>query len=381
MIPSLVSQQVKIARSRSLSQYEQDKLADLIKRISADPGVFSNGATKFRNLLSDFLPSRRIERFWICSVFEMPSFVNALAQGKIHSADISRLEFFLHHRLELTQNIARWISEIWAIAFGIKSPQEKKSFSCPHCSLTGSCDERWRDRITSCPSCNALIRFNSSLEIYLEKLGWSKKRLKNRNWLLQDPRFASQESSLRTAIAQTIDNDQLTSSEIAKHIGLDLIVSSLQSEINALLGDIQNQTVAAMENIVKAVLRSSLREEYACFNLHEDFPPPASFCSIGDCSPGERWVAVVGSLSSTPFHGLAFSDTALHYAKDGDRWSLSYLDLHQLPITLGESITQLRIGEHRVIDLKGLGVPRRAIQPTLSLIGKCIYEVLEKARQ
>ncbi len=40
----------------------------------------------------------------------------------------------------------------------------------------------------------------------------------------------------------------------------------------------------------------------------------------------------------------------------------------QLPITLGESITKLRLGEHRVVELKGLGVPRRAIQPVLSIM-------------
>ncbi len=80
-----------------------------------------------------------------------------------------------------------------------------------------------------------------------------------------------------------------------------------------------------------------------------------------------------------PFHGLAFSNRSLHYAKDDERWAVSYVDLHQLPITLGESITQLKLGQHRVIELKGLGVPRRAIQPALSLIGKCIYEVSDAA--
>ena len=362
-----------------MNRYEQEKLAELIKRLVAEPGVFSNGATKFRNLLNDFLPGQRVERFWVCCVLEMPSFVTALIQGDIQRADISRVEFFLQHKLELTQSIARWVSETWAIAFGLKAPEKPEFFVCPHCSLAGSCDERWRDRITACPSCNALIRFSISLKMSLEKSGWPKKRLKNRNWLLQDPQYAGHESSLRTAIAQTIQDDDLTSSEIANHIGLDLIVGSLQTEIVMLLGGIQNKTVAAMANVVKAVLRSSLREEYTCFNLNDDFPTPESFCSAGDCIPGERWVAVVGSVSKTPFHGLAFSDTALHYAKDEERWAVSYVDLHQLPITLGESITQLRIGENRVIELKGLGVPRRAILPTLSLIGKCIYEVSEEA--
>jgi len=364
-----------------LSRYEQEKLAELIKRLSAEPDVFSNGATRFRNLLNDFLPTQRIERFWICCVFEMPSFVSALAQGQIQRADIDRVEHFLHHRLELTLIISRWISETWAIAFGFKTPEKRESFCCPHCSLTGTCDERWRDRITTCPSCNALIRFSSSLKLSLEKRGWPKKRLRNRNWLLQNPEYASHESSLKTAIAQAIENDELTSSQIAKHIGLDLIVGSLQTEIVALLGGIQNRTVAAKANVVKAVLRSSLREEYTCFNLNEDFPPPASFCSAKDSNPGEKWLAVIGSLSRNPFQGLAFSDTALHYAKDDECWAVSYAELHQLPITLGESITQLRIGEHRVIDLKGLGVPRRAIQPALSLIGKCVYEVSDAAWQ
>ncbi len=364
-----------------MARCEQKKLAELIKRLSTEPGVFGNGATKFRNLLSDFLPAHRIERFWICCVFEMPSFATALSQGQIQRSDISRVEFFLHHRLELTQSLARWISETWAIAFGFKTPEATDTFSCPHCGLTGSCDERWRDRISTCPSCNALIRFSSSLKMTLEKRGWPKKRLKNRDWLPQDPQYLSHGSSLKTAIAQTIENDELTNSEIAKHIGLDLIVGSLHTEIVAILGEIQTQNFAARSNIVKAILRSSLREEYACFNLSDDFPPPSSFSAGGDCRPGEKWVAVVGSLSKTPFHGLAFSDTALHYAKDDECWAVSYVDLHKLPITLGESITQLRIGEHRVIDLKGLGVPRRAIQPTLSLIGKCIYEVSDAVWQ
>jgi hypothetical protein len=215
----------------------------------------------------------------------------------------------------------------------------------------------------------------------LEKRGWPKKRNKTRNWILQDPEHFSHYSSLKTAIAQTIENDELTNSEIAKHIGLDRIVGSLHTEIVAMLGEIQNRNVSARANVVKAVLRSSLREEYACFDLSDDFPPPSIFSTGGDGGPDENWVAVVGSVSKTPFHGLAFSDTALHYAKDDVRWAVSYIDLNRLPITLGESITQLKIGEYRVIDLKGIGVPRRAIQPTLSLLGKCIYEVSDAGWQ
>jgi hypothetical protein len=350
-------------------------LAELIKRLAAEPNVFSHGARKFRNLLNDFLPGQRIERFWVCCVFEMPSFVSALAQGQVQRPDISRVEFFLHQKLGLTQSVARWISETWAIAFGFKTPEKRTSFGCPHCGRDGLCDERWRDRIATCPSCNALIRFSSSQNISLEKRGWPKKRLKNRDWLLTDPEFTRYESSLRTAITQTIENEELSSSEVAKHIGLDLIVGSLQTEVMTLLGGMLNRSIAAKENVVRAVLRSSLREEYVCFELAEEFPPPRDFGAVEDCAPDEKWVAVVGSSSKTPFHGLAFSDKSLYYAKDDERWAIPYVDLHQLPITLVESITQLKLGEHRVIELKGLGVPRRAIQPALSLIGKCIYEM------
>lgn len=359
--------------------HEQHILAEQIKRLVQEPSVFSHGTTKFRRLLNDFLPGQRIERFWVCCVFEMPSFVSVLARGQVQRTDISRVEFFLEQRLGFTQRIARWISDTWAIALEFHAPEQRTAFGCPHCGRDGLCDGRWRDRIATCPSCNAFIRFSSSLGISLEKRGWPKKRLKNRDWLLTDPEFGQSDSSLRNAIALTIENDELTSSQIAKHIGLDLIVGSLQSELLVLLGGMQNRSVAAKENVVKAVLRGSLREEYACFDLNDDFPPPERFCSIEDYSPGEKWVAVVGSLSKTPFHGLAFSDRALHYAKDDERWAVSYMDLHQLPITLGETITQLRIGEHRVIDLKGLGVPRRAIQPVLKLIGQCIYEVSDAA--
>ncbi len=362
-----------------MSRDEQQMLAELIKRLAAEPNVFRHGATKFRNLLNDFLPGHRIERFWVCCVFEMPSFVSALAQGQVQRPDISRVEFFLHQKLGLTHCVARWISETWAIAFGFETPAKRNSFGCPHCGRDGLCDERWRDRIATCPACNALIRFNSSLDISLEKRGWPKKRLKNRDWLLADPEFAVNESALRKAIAQTIENEDLSSSEIAKHLGLDLIVGSLQTEIMTLLGGILNASVAAKENVVRAVLRSALRDEYVCFDLDGDFPLPQSFGTAENCGTDEKWVAVVGSSSKTPFHGLAFSDRSLHYAKDDERWAISYVDLHQLPITLGESITQLRLGEHRVVELKGLGVPRRAIQPVLSIIGKCMYEVSSAA--
>jgi hypothetical protein len=364
-----------------LTLFEQQKFADLVRQLSREPGVFGNGAAKFRNLLSDFLPTQRIERFWICCVFEMPSFVTALAQGRIQRLDISRVEFFLHHKLGLTESIARLISETWAIAFGLKVAEQREVFSCPHCRFEGSCDERWRDRIATCPSCNAMIRFSSSLDISLEKCGWKKKRNKNGDWLLKDLEYARHESSLRTAIALTIENEELTNCQIAKHIGLDLIVGSLQTEVVAILGGIQNRYIAARENVVKAVLRSSLREEYACFDLDGKLPKFTNFCSAEDLSKGEKWVAFVGSLAKTPFHGLIFSDRSLHYAKDDEYWSVSYVDLHQLPITLGESITQLGIGKHKVIDLRGLGVPRRAIHQTLSLIGKCIYEVSDTAWQ
>lgn len=358
-----------------MSRHEQQMLADLIKRLAEEPSVFRNGAKKFRNLLSDFLPGQRIERFWICCVFEMPSFVSALAQGQVQHSDIFRVEFFLHHKLGLNQSITRWITETWSIAFGFKSPEQRSSFSCPHCSHAGSCSELWRDRIATCPSCNALIRFSSSLSISLEKQGWPKKRLKNRDWLLTSPDFTRYKSSLRSAIAETMENGELSSSEIAKHIGLDLIVGSLQTEVMTLLGGMLNRSIAANENVVKAVLRSSLREEYVCFDLDDDFPPPSHFGAGQDCGSDERWIAVVGSPSKTPFHGLAFSNKSLHYVNDDERWAVSYVDLNQLSITLGESITQLKLGAHRVIDLKGLGVPRRSIQPTLSLLGKCIYEL------
>jgi hypothetical protein len=362
-----------------VSRHQQQMLAELIKRLAAEPDVFNHGATKFRNLLNDFLPGQRIERFWVCCVFEMPSFVSALVQGQVQRADISRVDFFLHQKLGLTESVARWISETWAIAFGIKKPEDRTSFSCPHCGRDGLCDEGWRDRIATCPACNALLRFSSSLDISLEKRGWPTKRLKNREWLLTDPVFALNESALRKAIAQTIYNENLSSSEIAKHLGLDLIVGSLQTEIMTLLGGILNTWVAANENLVKAVLRSALREEYVCFDFDEDFPLPHSFGTAEHSGTDEKWVAVVGSSSKTPFHGLAFSDRSLYYAKDGEYWAVPYVDLHQLPITLGESITQLRLGDHRVVELKGLGIPRRAIQPVLSIIGKSMYEVSSMA--
>ncbi len=362
-----------------MSRQEQQMLADLINRLAAEPDVFHHGATKFRNLLNDFLPGQRIERFWVCCVFEMPSFVSALAQGQVQRTDISRVEFFLHQKLGLTESVARWISETWAIAFGIKTPEKRTSFRCPHCGRDGVCDEGWRDRIATCPACNALIRFSSSLDISIEKRGWPTKRLKNRDWLLTDPKFALSDSSLRKAIAQTIENEDLSSSEIGKHLGLDLIVGSLRTEIMTLLGGMLNKLVSANENVVKAVLRSALREEYVCFDLADDFPLPRTFGTAENYGTDEKWVAVVGSTSKTPFHGLAFSDRSLHYAKDDERWAIPYVDLHQLPITLGESITQLRLGDHRVVELKGLGIPRRAIQPVLSIIGKCMYEVTSVA--
>ena len=117
-----------------------------------------------------------------------------------------------------------------------------------------------------------------------------------------------------------------------------------------------------------------IREEYVCFDLDDGFPLPRNFGTAENCGTDENWVAVIGSSSKTPFHGLAFSDRSFYYAKDGESWAIPYVDMHQLPITLGESITQLRLGDHRVVELKGLGVPRRAIHPVLSIIGKCMYE-------
>lgn len=362
-----------------MSRNEQQILAEQIKRLVAEPDIFRHGAKKFHNLLNDIVPGQRIERFWLCCVFENPSFVSALAQGKIQRADISRLEYFLDQKLGLSQRVARWVCETWAIVFGLESPEKRTSFGCPHCGRDGVCDESWRDRMATCPACNALIRFNSSLDINLEKRGWPIKRLKNRRWLLTDPEFAQSESALRKAIAQTIENQELSSSEIAKHIGLDLIIGSLQTEIMMLLGGMLNTSVAAKENVVKGVLKSAIREEYICFDIDDQFPPLPSIGTTENSEKNEKWLAVIGSPSKTPFHGLAFSDGSLHYAKDNERWAIPYGDLHQLPITHGDSITQLKLGEHRVVELKGLGVPRRAIQPVLSIIGKCIYEVSRAA--
>jgi hypothetical protein len=209
----------------------------------------------------------------------------------------------------------------------------------------------------------------------LEKKGWPKKRAKKRDWILTDPDFTQHESSLRTAISQTIANEELSGSELAKHIGLDLIIGALQTEAVTLLEDSLNRSFAAQEKVVRAILRSSLREEYVCFDLDNQIPSFSPFWRDEDFAPGETIVAVIGSVSKTPFHGLAFSDRSLHYAKGDEHWSVSYVELHQLPIKLGDTISQLILGKTRVIDLKGLGVPRRAIQPALSMVGKCIYEL------
>ena len=358
-----------------MSHQEQQLFADQIKRLATEPHIFENGSMRFRNLLNDLLPGNRIERFWLCCALEMPSFVSALAQHQVEPIDVSRVEFFLHHKLGLSQNVAKWTSSIWAKALDFESPERRNSFNCPHCSLNGSCDERWRDRFATCPSCNAMMRFNSSLEISLEKTGWPKKRQRNRDWLLSDPDFFQFESSLRAAISKTIANDKLSSSEIAKHIGLDLIVSSLKTEISMMLAGGLNRSLVINGNIIKAVLRSSLRDEYLSFDLDLDFPSPSSLCEDQLSSQDEKWIAIIGSSSATPFHLLAFSERALYYTKDVNRWAVSYGDLHQLPITLEGSISQLRLGESRLIDLKGLGVPRLAIQFTLSLLGKLVYEL------
>ncbi len=68
-----------------------------------------------------------------------------------------------------------------------------------------------------------------------------------------------------------------------------------------LLGGMLNRSIAAKENVVKAVLSSSLREEYVCFDLDDEFPPPQQFGAVEDCDADEKWVAVVGSASKTLF--------------------------------------------------------------------------------
>jgi hypothetical protein len=310
----------------------------------------------------------------------MPSFVSALAEGQIQRADISRVEFFLHHKLKLSEHLSGWIAETWAIAFGFKFHEPKNSFRCPHCGLDGLCDNSWRDRLAMCPACNALLRFTSSLNISLEKRGWTKKRQKSRDWLLTNPEITHHDSSLRSAIVTAIQDEDLSSIQLAEHLGLDVIVGTLQTEVLTLLQMFFNKSVAIEENIVQAILRSALRQEYVCFDLDEDFPQPQYFYGTKETSdPNEKWLAVIGSSAKRPFHGLAFSNRSLHYGRETERWAVLYADLHRLPITLGKSITELKLGEHRSIDLKGLGIPRRVLQPALSLIGRFIYELSNAA--
>jgi hypothetical protein len=358
-----------------LSLQEQQIFADQIKCFITEQRVFTNGAIRLRNLLNDVMPGHRIEQFWLCSVLEMPSFVSALNQGQVLPIDLSRVEFFLHHKLGLALNIAKWTSSIWANALGFNSVEKRTSFDCPHCGLSGSCNELWTYRIATCPACNAQMRFNGSLELSLERSGWPKKRLKNREWLLSDPDLFKSQSAIREAISNTIENDKLSSTEIAKYIGLDLIVSSLRTEVASILIELMNRSLAVNGNVIKAILRSSLRDEYLCFDFDNDFPTPACLVEEKHSSPDERWIAIIGSSTVTPFHLLGFSDRALYYANGRNHWTVSYLDLHRLPITLGQTITQLNLGDSRQIDLKGLGVPRWPVQLTLSLLGQIVFEI------
>lgn len=358
-----------------MSFQDQQLLVEHMKLIAKDPAVFANNAKRFRNLLNDHLPSLRTERFLLCCVFELPSFVTALERGRAEKADVSRVEFFLIRKLGFSVNYARLISETWAITLGLSFAKPSTAFKCPHCQMVGKCDTQWRDRLALCPSCNATIRFTSSLKVSLEQRGWPKKRVNNRKWVLLDQVSHQSSSPVKSAIFETIKNEDLSHIEIAEYIGLDLIVAVLQEEVETLLDSFGRKFRNSEERIVCSVIHGIFRDGEVRFYPRDNMPTPAELHGSSEQRAlDERWVAVIGSSLDSPFRGVAFSTQALHYCDHNSLWSIPYVDLHQIPITLGKAITEIKLGEGRVINVKGLGVSRRSLLPAITIIAKCVNQ-------
>ncbi|MEY4568527.1 MAG: hypothetical protein RLY14_3497, partial [Planctomycetota bacterium] len=62
-------------------------------------------------------------------------------------------------------------------------------------------------------------------------------------------------------------------------------------------------------------------------------------------------------------------------------WSLTYRDLWGLAVTPEKTVTECRIGDTRVISVKGLGINRRSLILALSIIVKCVHRFYEGVRQ
>jgi hypothetical protein len=226
-----------------------------------------------------------------------------------------------------------------------------------------------------------MIRFSSSLKVSLERKGWPKKRVNNRKWVHLDQDFLDTSSSLKFAVFQTVKNEDLSYTEIADYIGLDLIISVLHDEAKTLLETFGKQFRNSEERIVNALLRGFFRNGEVCFYPGENMPTPAECHGLGSqIAADEKWVAIIGASSRPPFRGIAFGTHALHYCDNSSLWFVPYVDLHRIPITLGATITEIRLGEDRVINVKGLGVSRRSLLPIITIIAKCVNPAWETTR-
>ncbi len=353
-------------------------LTDLL---AEHPTAVRASGVEFQNLLNDFCPELRCERFQLCAVHQIPWFKKRLNLQAVTPNDIFSVETELQNRLGFEPSVAKWISHSWARALKLVIPTdslilgETVEFSCPHCGCEGQAEPYWSLQVGVCPCCKAHVHFNEMLNVVLIKKGWPKRRLKNRKWTLTSPTAVP---PLATQIDRLISTGTLSVGTAAEQIGLARIVSAFQPEVKLILDTIDTERLATgQKHLVHAVLSGFFTDGF--IHLFPNIPsgPSVKMMDLFQVDEDQQILGLVTSESSEQFVGLMFTCDSFLYTSPVGTGCIPYSECTEELITYDESILQFKVGANRLVCLRGTGIPRRLIMKVITTLGKCINAAKE----
>ena len=167
-------------------------------------------------LLRDLCPEFRREIFLLVSALHerVPQRLLGSHSGMPIEAMIKRSSKRLCERLGLTDDLALWAVETWALALGLVTPEavEVIHFVCPKCGLSGNIGQKHAGRKVTCRDCHSLVRVSKDGKRFalVARSGRNKPRSKPRP---VPGRSMSAEDLLRQALYVAVADGQIVAME------------------------------------------------------------------------------------------------------------------------------------------------------------------------
>jgi hypothetical protein len=360
----------------NVTQRQQAQSA-LSKIVSGHLADIRRSPDFLKNLLNDYSPETPHERFMLVSAVECRRFRSVLKNGTPSAFDLQMLQQELEAGLCFSVEAAQWISDSWRLALNIlNEPRLSGSFECPHCHNSGVAERYWTNQRMICPFCNSQLKFSNELKPSVFRSGWKVKRNAGGDWTMFGANAKADTPQLNKRIWDFLNDERFDSEQVADAIGLRQIVSSLSHSTEQILNELgRSRTREDFGPMVKAILKANISET----NIHLAPNIPEQFLlHLGEVLTVENPSSVIGILSRMENQAsscaFVFSCNRLWCCQDGQFWSVPFREIKNLGVKLEASITDLRIGDRRVMSVQGTGIPRRDLGRAIQMLADCSLE-------